>query len=157
LERGVRPIGRLVDVDHLVEMLEPLDAVMRGRVLARAVELARDRLVERVDDERRLAAARDAGDAGEGAERDLGGDVLQIVAARADDAQRAPFRLAALRAGMGISRLPVRYCPVSEAGLAMISAACPAATISPPWMPAPGPMSTTWSAAGSRPRHARPR
>ena len=35
--------------------------------------------------ERRLAAAGHAGDAGEEAERNLGGDVLQIVAARADD------------------------------------------------------------------------
>ena len=54
-----------------------------------AVELARDRLVERVDQQRRLAAAGDAGDAGEQAERDLGGDVLQVVAARVDDLERA--------------------------------------------------------------------
>ena len=47
-----------------------------------AVELARDGgLVERVDEQRRLAAAGDAGDAGEQAERNLGGDVLQVVAA----------------------------------------------------------------------------
>ncbi len=76
---------RLVDVDDLVEVLEPLDAVVRGRGLARAVELARDRLVERVDQQRRLAAAGDAGDAGEQAERDFGGDVLEVVAARVDD------------------------------------------------------------------------
>ena len=85
---------RLVDVDDLVEMLQALDALERGGVLERAVELARDGLVERVDDERRLAAAGDAGDAGEGAERDLGGDVLQVVAARADELQHARFAAA---------------------------------------------------------------
>ena len=37
---------------------------------------------------------------------------------------------------------PDRYLPVSEFGSAISSSACPAATISPPWMPAPGPMST---------------
>ena len=91
--RGVRARRaadrRLVDVDHLVEVLQALDGVVRGRGLRRAVELARHRLVERVDQQRRLAAARHAGDAGEQAERDLGGDVLQVVAARADELERA--------------------------------------------------------------------
>ena len=58
-------------------------------MLAGAVELAGDGLEERVDEERGLAAAGDAGDAGEEAERDFGGDVLQIVAARADDLEAA--------------------------------------------------------------------
>src|SRR5581483_2651840 len=43
------PDRRLVDVDHLVEMLEPVDALVLARVLARVVEAARHRLVERVD------------------------------------------------------------------------------------------------------------
>ena len=68
-------------------MLQALDALVRGRGLARTVELARGRLVERVDQERGLAAAGDAGDAGEETERDLGGDVLEIVAARTDHPQ----------------------------------------------------------------------
>ena len=63
--------------------------VVRGGGLAGAVDLARDRLVERVDQQGRLAAAGDAGDAGEQAERDLGGDVLEVVAARVDDLERA--------------------------------------------------------------------
>ena len=88
---------RLVDVDDLVEMLHALDALMRGRVLDRAVELARHRLVERVDDQRRLAAAGDAGDAGEEPERDLDRDILEVVALGADDLERAALlRLAAL-------------------------------------------------------------
>src|SRR4029079_3124389 len=81
---------RLVDVDDLVDVLEPLDAVVRGGRKRGAVELACDRAVERVDEQRRLAAAGDAGDAGEEAERDLGGDVLEVVAARIDDLERAP-------------------------------------------------------------------
>src|SRR4029077_6757689 len=81
------PDRRLVDVDHLVEMLQALDALVRGRGLARAVELAGGCLVERVDQERGLAAPGDAGDASEETERDLGGDVLKIVAARTDHPQ----------------------------------------------------------------------
>src|SRR6185437_9189066 len=42
---------------------------------------------QRVDDERRLARAGYAGDAGEEPERDVGADVAQVVAARADDVQ----------------------------------------------------------------------
>ena len=124
-------------------MLQALDALERRRMLQRAVELARHGLVERVDDERRLAAAGHAGDAGEGAERDLRRHVLQVVALRADDLEHAlPVALAALRRHLhGIS--PVRYLPVSDFGFAMISSGVPSATISPPWMPAPGPMSNT--------------
>ena len=51
--------------------------------------------------------------------------------------------LSARRSGTAIVRAPVRYWPVSECLFAMMSAGVPAATISPPWMPAPGPMSTT--------------
>ena len=83
-------------------MLQALDAVVRGRGLARIVELARHRLVERVDQERRLAAAGHAGDAGEEAERNLGGDVLEIVAARADDLDGAARIAAARRSGTGM-------------------------------------------------------
>src|SRR5262249_55498884 len=58
---------RLVDVDDLVEELQPLDAVVIAGMLTRPHEAARERLVERLDDERRLATAGEAGDAGEGA------------------------------------------------------------------------------------------
>src|SRR5277367_286834 len=94
--RGIGARGaadrRLVDVDHLVELLQPLDVIVRRGRIAGAVEMARDRLVERIDRQGRLAAAGYAGDASEQAERNRGGDVLQIVAARADDAQLAPRR-----------------------------------------------------------------
>ncbi len=70
-------------------MLQPLDAVVRGGAFAGVVEFARDRLVERVDQQRRLAAAGDAGDAGEQAQRNFRRDVLQIVAPRVDDLDSA--------------------------------------------------------------------
>src|SRR4051794_29894963 len=63
-------------------MLQALDAVVRGGALARVVEFSRDRAIERVDQQRRLASAGDAGNASEQAQRYLGRDVLQIVAAR---------------------------------------------------------------------------
>ena len=85
----MRPMGDLVDVDHLVEEFQALDAVMRRGMFARLVELARRRLVQRLDGERGFAAARNAGDAGERAQRNFRRDVLQIVAARADHFQPA--------------------------------------------------------------------
>src|SRR5262249_18700715 len=81
--------GRLVDVDDLVDVLQALDRVVRGRRFRRAVQPPRDRAIERVDQQRRLAATRYAGDAGEQAERDLGRDLLQVIAAGAHHLQGA--------------------------------------------------------------------
>ena len=89
--RRVRARGaadrRLVDIDDLVEKLDAFEALVRGRLLARVVEPLGQRLVQGLDDQGRFAAARNAGHDAEGAERDLGGDALQIVAGRVDDAQ----------------------------------------------------------------------
>ncbi len=75
--------GRLVDVDDLVEELDAVERVEGlGRVAA-AVEPARGGLLDGLDQQRGLAAAGDAGHAGEAAERDRRRDVLEIVAARA--------------------------------------------------------------------------
>ena len=49
--------------------------------------------------------------------------------------------------GSSIFFAPDRYCPVIEFGFALISSAVPWATTIPPWIPAPGPISTIWSAA----------
>src|SRR3546814_7505112 len=76
---------RLIDVDHLVEMLEAGDLVVLAGEDAGAVERARGGGVERVDREARLARARDAGDAGEGAKRDGRGDVSQVVRGRSEE------------------------------------------------------------------------
>ena len=99
--------------------------VVRGGGVAGAVELARDRLVERVDQERGLAAAGHAGDAGEQAERDFGVDVLQVVAARIDDLQRALRGRACAARGISNAafageilageRMPVRHDVVGRA------------------------------------------
>ena len=88
--RARRPADRaLVDADHLVEELDALHVVVRRGLGRAAVEMARDRVVERVVDERRLARARHAGDADEDADRQAQRDALQVVAARAFDRQRA--------------------------------------------------------------------
>ena len=52
-----------------------------------------------------------------------------------------------LTSGTGICFLPLKYCPVADSGICIISRAVPWATTSPPWEPAPGPMSTMWSAS----------
>src|SRR5690606_27753076 len=54
------------------------------------VEVAREDRVERLVDEARLARSRDAGDAGERAEREAEGDVLEVVPARAGEHELAP-------------------------------------------------------------------
>ena len=66
-------------------------------MFARIVQPPGQRLVQRVDDQGRFAAARHAGHAGEGAERDIDRDILQIVAGGAGQPQdMALLALAAL-------------------------------------------------------------
>ena len=52
-----------------------------------------------------------------------------------------------LVSGTGTCILPLRYCPVMDSSTSIISWAVPWATTLPPWEPAPGPISTTWSAS----------
>ena len=73
------PDRRLVDIDDLVEMLQPVDAAMGAGHGARAVEPPGRRLVQRLDHQGGFAAARHAGHAGEHAEREHGVDLLQVV------------------------------------------------------------------------------
>ena len=49
--------------------------------------------------------------------------------------------------GMGICSSPERYLPVTDRSHSWISSAVPTATTSPPFSPAPGPISITTSAA----------
>ena len=60
-------------------MAHAVEAAVCAGMFARVVQPLGQGLVERLDDQRALAAARDAGDAGEGAERDAGRDVLEVV------------------------------------------------------------------------------
>ena len=96
---------RLVDVDDLVDLLDPVDPVVRAGAQPRAVQAVGDRAVEDLVDERRLARARDAGDAGEDAERELDVDALEVVLARAADDELAARR-AALRPARRSSARP---------------------------------------------------
>ena len=77
------------------------------------------------------------------AERNFRRDVLQVVAARVDDLDGAAMVRRRAAPARRLTSSPVRYWPVSEFGLRMISAGVPCATIWPPCTPAPGPMSRT--------------
>ena len=96
-ERGVRPIGRLVDVDHLVEHLDAFDVHVVARLDAHLVEPVRERLVDDLVDERRLARARDPGDADELPDRELDVDPLQVVLRGAADGEDTTIVLAPRR------------------------------------------------------------
>ena len=78
--------------------------------------------VEDVVDERAFAGAADAGDADEQAERNLDGDVLQIVVPRPDDDQICLSVRGRRCGGMTICLTPERYWPVRLSGLATTSA-----------------------------------
>ena len=95
---GLRPRRtadrRLVDVDHLVDVVEALDAAVPTGDGAGVVDLLGQRRVEDVVDQRRLAGAGHAGDRDEQPERERHVDVLQVVLLGA-----AHDELAARRAG----------------------------------------------------------
>ena len=76
--------GALVDIDHLVQMLQAIEAVV-GRCLEcrGAVEGGRRQGEQGVVDQRRFARAGYAGDASKQAKRYFQVDVAQVVAARA--------------------------------------------------------------------------
>ena len=80
--------------------------VVRAGLVVRAVDLLRQRAVEDVVHQRRFAAARNAGDHGERAQRNLDVDVLQIVLARARDHQTFLPLPGAPHAGSAILRCP---------------------------------------------------
>ncbi len=87
----------LVDVDHLVEEFQAVDFSVRRRLGGGAVQVARDRRIQGVVDERRLARARYAGDAHHQSQRQVEGDVLQVVAVRIGEDQPAFIVHAAAR------------------------------------------------------------
>lgn len=75
--------GALVDVHHLVQVLQPLDAAIGRRGgLGRLVQLAVSDMEQGVIDQGRLAGAGDAGDAGHHPDGQVQVDVAQVVAAR---------------------------------------------------------------------------
>jgi hypothetical protein len=70
---------RLVDVDHLVEALDPLDGLVIAWLHAHPMEPVGERLVDDLVHERGLPGARDTGDADQLPDRELDVDVLQVV------------------------------------------------------------------------------
>ena len=84
------PDGALVDVHHLVEVFETVYRLVAARRHGGgAVQGAGGNRIQGVVDEGGLAGTGDAGDAGEQPGRHIDGDVLEIVAARLHQAQRA--------------------------------------------------------------------
>ncbi len=73
--------GRLVDVNHLVQQADVLDAIVRAGAGSGAVEVAGKHLAHDFVDQRGLARARHARDAGKHAQWNLHIDILQIVLA----------------------------------------------------------------------------
>src|SRR5579883_1812018 len=90
------PDWRLVDINHLVQMLHALDAVMQARLLVSAGESVRQLAIENIRDQRTLAGAGDTGDDDELAQWNLDIDVFQVVLARALDEQRIAVACAPL-------------------------------------------------------------
>ena len=133
VRRGIRARRaadrRLVDVDDLVDQLEAVDAIVLAGRVDGVVEVPRQRLVEDVVDERRLAGAADAGDGDEDAERDLDVEVLEVVLPRAADDELVAVRPGGARAGTSICASPRRYFAVSELGKVLICSSVPSATI----------------------------
>ena len=88
----------LVDLDHLVERLDPLDRLVLARLDPHLLEPVRERLVDDLVHERRLAGARDARDGDEAADRELDVDSLEVVLGRAAHGEDAVVVGAALAA-----------------------------------------------------------
>ena len=96
---GRPPDRRLVDVDHLVEALDPVHAEMVAGLRARPVEPVRERLEDDLVHERRLARAGDTRHAHELPDRERDVDPLQVVHGRAAHREPAAVVLAPGRNG----------------------------------------------------------
>ncbi len=72
----------MVDADHLIDVLHPANLIVIARMRSAAVNLPRQRAIQDIVHQRRLAAARDARDHREEPQRNLDLDILQIVMPR---------------------------------------------------------------------------
>jgi hypothetical protein len=84
IRAGGAPDGALVDVDHLVDLVQPLDPGMRARNHLGPIKVPGQRLIQDIGDQGGLPRAGDAGDRDEQAERDVHRQVLQVVGTGAD-------------------------------------------------------------------------
>src|ERR1700694_1524010 len=70
---------RLVDVDDLIDEVQPGDLAGATRTVLRPVEVLRHAPIQNVTDERALAGPADSGNANQFAQREIDIDVLQVV------------------------------------------------------------------------------
>ena len=140
------PDRRLVDVDDLVEGVDPLDPAVRARPHPRPVQAVLQRPQDHLVDERRLARARHARDRHEPADRDLDVDVAQVVL-RTRRAPAATGRPAAAAPGSRCAGAPTGTRAVTDSRLRSTSSGVPSAMTRPPCSPAPRPMSMSQSDA----------
>ena len=96
--------GGLVDLDHLVQVLQPQQLLVLPRVGVGPVQLRRQLFVEDLVDKAGLPRPGDPGDAHELPQGDLHVDPLQVVLGGALDLQEFP---AARAAGFGDFHLPL--------------------------------------------------
>ena len=87
--------GALVDAYHLVQILQSLHGGVLAGVGLHAVQLGAQPLIDDLVDQRGLAAAGDAGDAGEGPQRHGDVDVFQVILPCAPHRQELPIAGAA--------------------------------------------------------------
>ena len=88
--RGLRPIGGLVDGNQFVNVRGTAETLMGSWLRRDESQFLGQRRVERVVDQRTLAASRNAAHPDQGSERELRGDLLQVVGG--DALQFQPLR-----------------------------------------------------------------
>src|SRR5450830_1585893 len=88
------PDGPLVDHDDAVDVPDTRQLLIVARLVLGVIQLARQPLVQAVVDQRRLARAGDARDAGEHVQGDVRVDVFEVVLRRARDEQVLAIGLA---------------------------------------------------------------
>ena len=91
--------GGLVDLDDFVELVDADDAAVLAGLFAGAVEFFGEGAVEDVVDEGGFSAAADSGDDGHDAEREVGGDVLEVVGVGVFDGDPVAGEFAGFGAG----------------------------------------------------------
>ena len=117
MDRGVRPIGDWSMAMTLSRYSSAFDRLAGAGIAAGAVQLAGQLLQDDAVDQRTLAGAGNAGDAGHDAERDADVDMLQVVLrGAAHDQPMAVARLGG-QPGCRSGSWPLRYWPVIEAGV----------------------------------------
>ena len=93
--------GRLVDLHHLVDLARAAEARVRAGLRGDAAQPANQRPGKRLVQQRTLARSAHAGHADHRRERELNGDVLQVVGRDAFDRDRPGLRHAAAVLGHG--------------------------------------------------------